>query len=57
MDDRELAEVRRPAAIAAGLRPVFIAHPHTWRLEVVALPENDARILRVTRFRELAMLF
>jgi hypothetical protein len=44
-------------AVAAGLRAVFIAHPHTWRLEVVALPENDARILRVTRFRELATLF
>ena len=41
-------------AVAAGLRAVFIAHPHTCRLEVVALPENDARILRVTRFRELA---
>jgi hypothetical protein len=44
-------------AVAAGLRAVFIAHPHTCRLEVVALPENDARILRVTRFRELATLF
>jgi putative hydrolase of the HAD superfamily len=44
-------------AVAAGLRAVFIAHPHTWRLEVVALPENDARILRVATFRDLATLF
>ena len=44
-------------AVAAGLRAVFIAHPHTWRLEVVALPENDPRILRVTGFRELRTLF
>jgi putative hydrolase of the HAD superfamily len=44
-------------AVAAGLRAVFIAHPHTWRLEVVALPEDDARILRVAKFRELATLF
>src|SRR6185437_10865015 len=44
-------------AVAAGLRAVFIAHPHTWRLELVALPENDARILRVEKFRELAGLF
>ena len=44
-------------AVAAGLRAVFIAHPHTWRLEVVALPETDARILRITKFRELLRLF
>jgi putative hydrolase of the HAD superfamily len=52
-----LAELFRRTAVAAGLRAVFIAHPHTWRLEVVALPENDPRILRVTGFRELRTLF
>ncbi len=43
-------------AVAAGLRAVFIAHPHTWHLEVVALPD-DARILRADTFRELLELF
>ena len=43
-------------AVAAGLRAVFIAHPHTWHLEVVALPD-DARILRVATFRGLLELF
>ena len=44
-------------AVAAGLRAVFIAHPHTWHLEVVALPDDDARILRVDTFRGLVELF
>jgi putative hydrolase of the HAD superfamily len=44
-------------AIAAGLRAVFIAHPHTWRLELVALPDDDARILRVASVRELLAYF
>ena len=44
-------------AVAAGLRVVFIAHPHTWHLEVVALPDDDTRILRVDTFRDLVELF
>jgi putative hydrolase of the HAD superfamily len=44
-------------ALAAGLRTVFIAHPHTWHLEVVALPEDDARILRVASVRDLLEYF
>ena len=44
-------------ALAAGLRTVFIAHPHTWHLEVVALPEDDERILRVASVRELLAYF
>jgi putative hydrolase of the HAD superfamily len=43
-------------AVAAGLRAVFIAHPHTWHLEIVALPD-DERILRVTSIRELLEYF
>jgi putative hydrolase of the HAD superfamily len=43
-------------ALAAGLRTVFIAHRHTWHLEVVALPD-DERILRVKSVRELLRYF
>jgi putative hydrolase of the HAD superfamily len=43
-------------ALAAGLRAVFVAHPHTWHLEVVALPD-DERILRVTSVGELLEYF
>jgi putative hydrolase of the HAD superfamily len=43
-------------ALDAGLRAVFIAHPHTWHLEIVALPD-DERILRVTSVRELLEYF
>jgi putative hydrolase of the HAD superfamily len=44
-------------ALAAGLRTVYIAHPHTWHLEVVALPEDDGRILRVPNVRALLEYF
>jgi putative hydrolase of the HAD superfamily len=43
-------------ALAAGLHAVFIAHPHTWHLEIVALPD-DERILRVETVRELLEYF
>lgn len=43
-------------ALAAGLRTVFIAHPHTWHLELVALPD-DERILRVAGVRDLLEYF
>jgi putative hydrolase of the HAD superfamily len=43
-------------ALAAGLRAVFIDHPHTWHLEIVALPD-DERILRVESVRELLEYF
>jgi putative hydrolase of the HAD superfamily len=43
-------------ALAAGLCTVFIAHPHTWHLELVALPDDD-RILRIASVRDLLGYF
>jgi putative hydrolase of the HAD superfamily len=43
-------------ALAAGLCTVFIAHPHTWHLELVALPDDD-RILRIASVRDLLDYF
>jgi putative hydrolase of the HAD superfamily len=39
-------------ALEAGLRAVYIPHPHTWRLEQADLPA-DGRVLVLQSFREL----
>ncbi len=41
-------------ALAAGLRAVFIPHPHTWHLEHEEVtPVDDGRLLTLSRFAEL----
>jgi putative hydrolase of the HAD superfamily len=44
-------------AVAAGLRAVFIPHPHTWELEHEELCEARDRIIELTCFRRLVELF
>ncbi|MHB8383625.1 MAG: HAD family hydrolase [Candidatus Binataceae bacterium] len=43
-------------SVRAGLRAVFIPHPHTWELEEEELLSND-RIVRIGSFRGLLDLF
>jgi putative hydrolase of the HAD superfamily len=44
-------------AVAAGLRAVFIPHPHTWDLEHEELTEAGDRIIELTSFRRLVEVF
>ena len=44
-------------AVAAGLRAVFIPHPHTWELEHEEINEAGDRIIELTSFRRLVDLF
>ncbi len=45
-------------ALAAGLKAVFIPHPHTWRLEHEQIEEpGDGRLLRLTTFGDLRRYF
>ena len=44
-------------AVAAGLRAVFIPHPHTWDLEHEEINEAGDRIIELTSFRRLVEVF
>ncbi len=44
-------------AIAAGLRAVFIPHPHTWDLEHEEINDAGDRIIELTSFRRLVEVF
>ena len=44
-------------AIAAGLRAVFIPHPHTWELEHEEINEVGDRIIELSSFRRLVEVF
>jgi putative hydrolase of the HAD superfamily len=44
-------------AIAAGLRAVFIPHPHTWELEHEEINDAGDRIIELTSFRRLVEVF
>ncbi len=44
-------------AIAAGLRAVFIPHPHTWELEHEEINSGDERIVTIAGFVRLLELF
>lgn len=44
-------------AIAAGLRAVYIAHPHTWELEHEEIDHADERILSIPNFLGLLEVF
>lgn len=40
-------------ALEAGLRAVYIPHPHTWRLEQADIPVQDRRVLTLQSFGQL----
>jgi putative hydrolase of the HAD superfamily len=40
-------------ALEAGLRAVYIPHPHTWRLEQEEIPADDDRVLVLQSFGQL----
>ena len=44
-------------AVAAGLRAVFIPHPHTWDLEHEEINDAGDRIIELTSFRRLVEVF
>jgi putative hydrolase of the HAD superfamily len=44
-------------ALEAGLRAVFIPHPHTWHLEHAEVPAGDARVLTLERLPDLLAHF
>src|SRR6266478_3926922 len=44
-------------AVAAGLRAVFIPHPHTWELEHEEINEAGDRIIELSSFRRLVEVF
>ena len=44
-------------AVAAGLRAVFIPHPHTWELEHEEIIDSDGRIIELDAFRRLVDVF
>jgi putative hydrolase of the HAD superfamily len=44
-------------AVAAGLRAVFIPHPHTWELEHEEINDAADRIIELTSFRRLLEVF
>ncbi|WP_331962750.1 HAD family hydrolase [Candidatus Binatus sp.] len=44
-------------AVAAGLRAVFIPHPHTWDLEHEEINEAGDRIIELSSFRRLVEVF
>ncbi|MCL6505557.1 MAG: HAD family hydrolase [Bryobacteraceae bacterium] len=44
-------------ALEAGLRAVYIPHPHTWRLEQEEIRDGAGRVLTLSRFAELRNYF
>ncbi|MCS6951863.1 MAG: HAD family hydrolase [Bryobacterales bacterium] len=40
-------------ALQAGLRAVYIPHPHTWHLEHEEIRDGDGRVLQLARFAQL----
>jgi putative hydrolase of the HAD superfamily len=44
-------------ALRAGLRAVFIPHPHTWELEHEEVDLNDERVTVIANFRSLRQIF
>ncbi len=44
-------------AVRAGLRAVYIPHPHTWELEHEEIAEADGMIIELTSFRSLVEVF
>ncbi len=44
-------------AVAAGLRAVFIPHPHTWDLEHEEINDAGDRIIELSSFRRLVEVF
>jgi putative hydrolase of the HAD superfamily len=45
-------------ALAAGLKAVYIPHPHTWHLEHEEVsPTSDGRLLTLSRFADLRTYF
>jgi len=44
-------------AVAAGLRAVFIPHPHTWDMEHEEINDAGDRIIELTSFRHLVEVF
>jgi putative hydrolase of the HAD superfamily len=44
-------------ALRAGLRAVFIPHPHTWELEHEEVDTADERVIVITKFRTLCEIF
>ena len=44
-------------AVAAGLRAVFIPHPHTWELEHEEISDAGDRIIELASFRRLVEVF
>ena len=44
-------------AVAAGLRAVFIPHPHTWELEHEEIDHTDERIVSISSFPRLLEVF
>jgi putative hydrolase of the HAD superfamily len=44
-------------AVRAGLRAVYIPHPHTWELEREEIEAADGRIIEISSFRRLVEVF
>src|SRR5258708_24621688 len=44
-------------AVRAGLRAVYIPHPHTWELEDEEIAEADGMIIELPSFRRLVEVF
>ena len=44
-------------ALAAGMRAVFVPHPHTWALELEQVPETHARLILVQKISDLLGIF
>jgi putative hydrolase of the HAD superfamily len=44
-------------ALAAGLKAVYIPHPHTWGLEKEHVPETHERLIVVESFTQLREYF
>ncbi len=44
-------------AVAAGLRAVFIPHPHTWEFEHEEIDHADERIISISSFQSLLDVF
>ena len=44
-------------AVRAGLRAVYIPHPHTWELEDEEIADADGMIIELTSFRRLVEVF
>ena len=44
-------------AVRAGLRAVYIPHPHTWELEHEEIVEADGKVIELASFRRLLEVF